>query len=134
MAATSDLPTSLAIARARRAAVADRYAANAFTTEWRTLPDLRTIADALRELAGHTLEPNIFYEADFMLEAANIFGRDAGAVLVWSGTSPRKLLGFFPARIEAQRYGLSLPVLVGWTHPYAPQGTPLIEGETAEQV
>jgi hypothetical protein len=32
MAVASDLPTSLAIARARRAAVADRYAANAFST------------------------------------------------------------------------------------------------------
>ena len=134
MAATSDLPTSLAIARARRAAVADRYAASSFATEWRTLPDLRTIVNELRELAGRALEPNIFYEPDFVLEAANVFGRDAGAVLVWSGTSPRKLLGFFPARIEPQRYGLSLPVLVGWTHPYAPLGTPLVERDAAEQV
>src|SRR5580704_5640329 len=134
MAAASDLPTSLAIARARRAAVADRYAASSFATEWRTLPDLRTIVSELRELAARTLEPNIFYEPDFVLEAANVFGRDAGAVLVWSGTSPRKLLGFFPARIEPQRYGLSLPVLVGWTHPYAPLGTPLVERDAAEQV
>jgi hypothetical protein len=134
MAAALDLPTSLAIARARRAAVADRYAASSFATEWRTLPDLRTIVKELRELAAHTLEPNIFYEPDFVLEAANVFGRDAGAVLVWSGTSPRKLLGFFPARIEPQRYGFSLPVLVGWTHPYAPLGTPLVERDAAEQV
>ena len=134
MAAAADLPTSLAIARARRAAVADRYAASAFVTEWWTLPDLRTIVNELRELAGRALEPNIFYEPDFVLEAANVFGRDAGAVLVWSGTSPRKLLGFFPGRIEPQRYGLSLPVLVGWTHPYAPLGTPLVEREAAEQV
>jgi CelD/BcsL family acetyltransferase involved in cellulose biosynthesis len=134
MAAASDLPTSLAIARARRAAVADRYAASSFATEWRTLPDLRTIVSELRELAARTLEPNIFYEPDFVLEAANVFGHDAGAVLVWSGTSPRKLLGFFPARIEPQRYGLSLPVLVGWTHPYAPLGTPLVERDAAEQV
>ncbi len=134
MAAGSDLPTSLAIARARRAAIADRYVANAFATEWLTLPDLRTIANELRELAGRALEPNIFYEADFVLEAASVFGRDAGAVLVWSGTSPRKLLGFFPARVEAHRYGVSLPVLVGWTHPYAPLGTPLVERDAAEQV
>src|SRR5581483_8090220 len=134
MAGGSDLPTSLAIARARRAAVADRYAANAFATEWMTLPDLRTIANELRELAGRVLEPNIFYEADFVLEAASVFGRDAGAVLFWSGTSPRKLLGFFPARIEPQRYGLSLPVLVGSTHQYAPLGTPLVERDAAEQV
>ena len=53
---------------------------------------------------------------------------------MWSGTSPRKLLGFFPGRIEPRRYGLKLPVLVGWTHAYAPLGTPLVEREAAEPV
>ena len=32
------------------------------------------------------------------------------------------------------RHDSALPVLVGWTHPYAPLGTPLIERETAEPV
>ena len=63
-----------------------------------------------------------------------VFGNDVGAVLVWSGTTPRKLLGFFPARISERRYGLKLPVLVGWTHPYGPLGTPLVEREAAEPV
>jgi CelD/BcsL family acetyltransferase involved in cellulose biosynthesis len=63
-----------------------------------------------------------------------VFGADAGAVLVWSGTTPRKLLGLFPARIETRRYGIRLPVLIGWTHPYAPLGTPLVEREAAEPV
>src|SRR6202030_2433948 len=75
-----------------------------------------------------------FYEPAFALAAAGVFGRDAGAVLVWSGTSPRRLLRLFPARIEPRRYGLKLPVLVGWTHPYAPLGTPLVEREAAEPV
>jgi hypothetical protein len=44
------------------------------------------------------------------------------------------LLGFFPARIEKRRYGIPLPVLVGWTHPYAPLGVPLVEAEAAEPV
>src|SRR5580704_10683259 len=131
MAGTS---TVSAIASARRAAVADRFAANALGVEWRYLSELETIADEWRELAARALEPNIFYEPAFALPAAKIFGRDAGALLVWSGTSPRKLLGFFPARIEPRRYGLKLPVLVGWTHPYAPLGTPLVEREAAEPV
>src|SRR3984957_16425900 len=126
--------TVSAIASARRAAVADRYAANALAVEWRPLSDLEPIADEWRELAARALEPNVFYEPAFAQPAAKIFGRDSGAFLVWSGTSPRKLLGFFPGRIETQRYGLSLPVLVGWTHPYAPLGTPLVEREAAEQV
>ena len=124
-----------AIVSARRAALADRYAANALVAEWVELSKLAPIAAQWRELAGRALEPNVFYEPAFALEAAGVFGRnDAGAVLVWSGTQPRTLLGFFPARIEARRYGLKLPVLVGWTHPYAPLGTPLVERETAEAV
>jgi CelD/BcsL family acetyltransferase involved in cellulose biosynthesis len=123
-----------AIASARRAVVADRYAANALTAEWRTLAELATIAGEWRELAARALEPNVFYEPAFALEAAATFGHGAGAVVVWSGTSPRRLLGLFPARIEPRRYGLKLPVLVGWTHPYAPLGVPLVEGEAAEPV
>jgi CelD/BcsL family acetyltransferase involved in cellulose biosynthesis len=126
--------TVSAIASARRAAVADRYAANAFAVEWRRLSELEPIADEWRELAARTLEPNVFYEPAFALEAAKIFGGDAGALLVWSGTSPRKLLGLFPGRVEPRRYGLKLPVLVGWTHAYAPLGTPLVEREAAEPV
>src|SRR5580700_11423953 len=136
MAAKNSTKTSTvsAIASARRAVVADRYAANALAVEWRTLSELEPIAADWRELAARALEPNVFYEPAFALEAAKIFGRDAGALLVWSGTSPRKLLGFFPGTIEPRRYGLKLPVLVGWTHPYAPLGTPLVEREAAEPV
>lgn len=126
--------TVAAIASVRRAAVADRYAIDAFTVEWRELSQLHAIADEWRALATRALARNVFYEPAFALAAASVFGRDAGAVLVWSGTAPRELLGFFPARMEARRYGLKLPVLVGWTHPFAPLGVPLVEGEAAEPV
>ncbi len=123
-----------AIASARRAALADRHAANSFATEWRGLGQLEPIAGEWRELAGRALEPNVFYEPAFALPAARVLGRDAGAVLVWSRAKPRRLLGFFPARIERRRYGLHLPVLVGLTHAYGPLGVPLVEREAAEPV
>jgi CelD/BcsL family acetyltransferase involved in cellulose biosynthesis len=126
--------TAAAIASARRAAVADRFALDSFTAEWRELSELEAIADDWRELAARALAPNVFYEPAFALAAAPLFGRGVGAVLVWSGTSPRRLLGFFPARIEKRRYGIKLPVLVGWTHPFAPLGVPLVEPEAAEPV
>jgi CelD/BcsL family acetyltransferase involved in cellulose biosynthesis len=126
--------TAAAIASARRAAVAHRYALDSFAVEWRALSELGAIADEWRELAARALAPNVFYEPAFARAAAPLFGRDAGAVLVWSGTSPRRLLGFFPARIETRRYGVKLPVLVGWTHPFAPLGTPLVERDAAEPV
>lgn len=123
-----------AIASARRAVAADRYGADALAVEWRPLDQLTSIADDWRDLAERALEPNIFYEPSFARAAAPAFGEGAGAVLVWSKTAPRRLLGFFPARIENHRYGVKLPVLVGWTHPYAPLGVPLIEREGAEPI
>ena len=123
-----------AIASARRAVLADRYAANSFAVEWRALAQLKPIAGEWRQLAARALEPNVFYEPAFALPAARVFGRDAGAVLVWSRMQPRRLLGFFPARIEQRRYGLNLPVLVGLTHRYGPFGVPLVEREAAEPV
>lgn len=126
--------TVSAIASARRAVLADRYAIDAFAVEWRWLADLLPVTDEWRELARYAIEANIFYDPAFALPAASVFGNDVGAVLVWSGTTPRRLLGFFPARISERRYGLKLPVLVGWTHPYGPLGTPLVEREAAEPV
>ena len=118
----------------RRATLAERYAADAFVVEWRDFGELAAIAGEWRELAANALEPNAFYEPAFALAAAPVFGRGAGAVLVWSASAPRRLLGFFPARIETRRYGVRLPVLLGWTHAYAPLGVPLVEREAAEAV
>jgi len=123
-----------AIASARRATLTDRYSARSFAVEWVEVSRLSSVVEQWRALAARALEPNVFYEPAFALEAAPVFGRDVGAILVWSGTDPRQLLGFFPARVERRRYGFMLPVLVGWTHPYAPLGTPLIEREAAEPV
>ncbi len=126
--------TAAAITSARRAVVADRYAIDSFAVEWLPLSQLESIVGSWRELASRALVPNVFYEPAFALAAAPLFGRDVGAVLVWSGTAPRKLLGLFPARRETRRYGLKLPMLVGWTHPLAPFGVPLVEREAAEPV
>ncbi len=126
--------TVSAIASARRAVLADRYAISSFAVEWRWLADLLPLADDWRDLAGRSIESNVFYDPGFALAAASVFGNDVGAVLVWSGTAPRQLLGFFPARISERRYGLKLPVLIGWTHSYGPLGTPLVDREAAEPV
>ncbi len=123
-----------AIAGMGRAALADRQAANALATEWRPLEQLKPIAGEWRQLAERALEPNVFYEPSFALPAARVFGRDVGAVLVWSQTQPRRLLGFFPARIERRRYGFTLPVLVGLAHPYGPLGVPLVARDAAASV
>src|SRR6202043_468082 len=98
----------------------------ALTTEWRPLAGLAGIAAEWRALARRAAEPNIFYEPAFALAAAPVLGPDAGAVRVRS-LEPRRLIGLFPCRIERRRYGVRLPLLAGWTHPYAPLGTPLVD-------
>jgi CelD/BcsL family acetyltransferase involved in cellulose biosynthesis len=100
--------------------------------EWRPLAALDSIAAEWRALADRALEPNVFYEPAFALGAAPVFGRDIGAGLVWTRTALPRLIGFFPARVERRRYGVPLPVLVGWTHPYAPFGAPLVDRELGE--
>jgi CelD/BcsL family acetyltransferase involved in cellulose biosynthesis len=121
-----------AIMSARRAALSARHAAETFVVERRDFSQLASILPEWRALAADALEPNVFYEPAFALAAAPVFGRGVEAVLVWSGSAPRRLLGLFPARVERRRYGLRLPVLLGWTHAYAPLGVPLVEREAAE--
>ena len=105
-----------------------------FRVEWRPLAELAPMAAEWQALADRAREPNVFLEPAFALAAAPVFGRDVGAGVVWSRASPRHLMGLFPARIERRRYGIALPVLVGWTHPYAPLGTPLIDRDAGVAV
>jgi CelD/BcsL family acetyltransferase involved in cellulose biosynthesis len=98
----------------------------AVSTEWRPLADLAGMAAEWRALTDRAAEPNVFYEPDFALPAAAALAPDAGAVLVRGG-EPHRLIGLFPCRIETRRYGVWLPLLAGWTHPYGPLGTPLVD-------
>jgi CelD/BcsL family acetyltransferase involved in cellulose biosynthesis len=102
------------------------------STEWRPLASLDGIVAEWQDLAGRAAEPNVFYEPAFARAAAPVFGADVGAVLVWS--AGYRLSGLFPVRIERSRYGLPFPLLVGWTHPFAPLGTPLIDRDAIAPV
>src|SRR5262245_41372521 len=105
-----------------------------FRVEWRPLRELASIEADWRDLAARALEPNIFYEPAFALAAQPVFGQGVGAGLVWSRGRSARLLGLFPARTERRRFGVPLPVLTGWTHPFAPLGTPLIDRTAASAV
>ncbi len=128
------LDTATAIASARRATVADRYAADSLIVEWLDLTQLDAIIDDWRDPSGTHAGPERILRARFRARRRAPFGHGAGALLVWSGSLPRKLLGLFPSQIVKRRYGLKLVLLVGWTHPYAPLGTPLVDREAAEPV
>ena len=123
-----------AIASARRAAAVERMAALDVAVEMRPLATLATVIEPWQALAARTLEANVFYEPAFALAAAPVLGADVQVGLVWSQAPKRELLGLFPVRRQSRRYGLPLPILSGWTHPFAPFGTPLVHRDFAEQV
>ncbi len=103
----------------------------ALRVEWRPISDLTPLIDQWRSLAARALEPNVFYDPAFALAAAPVFGKDCGAVLVWSARG--NLMGLFPARLAGWSQA-TLPAVTGWTHPYAPLGTPLVDRHEAEAV
>ncbi|HXW30052.1 MAG TPA: hypothetical protein VEK55_11885, partial [Xanthobacteraceae bacterium] len=101
--------------------------------EWKPLAALEPDRHAWRRLSERAAEPNVFYDPAFALAAAPALGAQVQAALLWSRTRPRQLLGFFPIRCE-RRYGPLWPVAAGWTHPFAPLGTPLVDRDRADQV
>jgi CelD/BcsL family acetyltransferase involved in cellulose biosynthesis len=95
--------------------------------EWRSLAALSPLREEWADLCSRAVEPNVFYEPAFAFAATSVFG-NPGAVLVWSKSG--RLIGLFPARIE-RRYGI-VATLTGWTHPYAPFGTPLVDRDETD--
>src|SRR5690606_6446537 len=61
-----------------------------------------------------------------MLAAVPVFGATLRVGLV--RTAAGRLVGLFPVHSIRARGGFR-PLLAGWTHPYAPLGTPLVDRE-----
>ncbi len=108
--------------------------AQSLVTERRALSSLADAIEPWRRLAARAGEPNVFYEPAFALAAAPTQGHDVEAILAWSTDTPRRLLGMFPFRRTARRYGVKFPLLLGWTHPFAPLGTPLVDRDAMVEV
>lgn len=99
-----------------------------FRVESRPLSELSAFFEEWRGLAARALQPNVFYEPEFALAAAPVFGQGVSVLLVWSAAG--RLLGVFPSREQRRRYG-AFGTRVGWTHPYGPLGLPLVDAEHA---
>ena len=88
-----------------------------------------------KDLAARALVPNIFYEAEYAVPAAVPFGPDIMLLTVTEGPSIySRMLGAWPVRISSRRWGIPLRVLVGWTHPFAALGVPLLDRDRAHDV
>ena len=100
----------------------------------RSLEAGHEIAPAWADLAKRALAPNIFYEPEFALPARLPFGDGVQILAIHADASPDvPLLGLWPFRLARFRWGVPLPVLLGWTHPFAASGLPLIDAERAEE-
>ncbi|MEW6454596.1 MAG: GNAT family N-acetyltransferase [Pseudomonadota bacterium] len=100
-------------------------------TEWQAFETLSSIAQEWRSLAARALEPNVFYDPAFALAAAPVFGKGVGATLVWSASG--RLMGLFPGHAGRNHAGIQTAT-IGWTHPYAPLGVPLVDRDESEAV
>ncbi len=116
----------------------EKRAAGGFTTERLPLAGLVDIAAEWQRLAARATEPNIFYDPAFALaaitEASSFLGADIEAIIVWGAGPTRRAIGLFPFRIAPRRYLVRLPILIGWTHAFAPLGTPLVDRDAGAQV
>jgi len=100
----------------------------------RPLDGVREIAPAWSDLAKRALTANIFYEPQFALPARLPFGDGVQLLAIHADQSPSApLLGVWPFRLSRLRWGVPLPVLLGWTHPFAASGVPLLDADRADE-
>lgn len=95
------------------------------------LPTSAEISAEWRDLASRALVPNLFYEADFANAAAVPFGKGVRVVLARNAAG--QLVLAWPFRLSRTRWGLPLAGLVGWMHPFASLGVPLLDAAEAKE-
>ena len=83
-----------------------------------------------RELADHALDPNPFFDPDFVLPAARGLG-EAGDVEILVVEDAHGWRACLPVRRHSRWQRLPLPCVAAWVHRYCLLGSPLVLGEGA---
>lgn len=113
----------------RKAAAVARN--DGLSIEWQPLTRL-DVADRgrIHDLSARALQPNVFYEPEYLLAARSLsLAKGAGVLLVSSGG---RLIGALAGRIEGLTRGRPVPIFVAWELPYAPLSVPLVDREMAD--
>ncbi len=84
---------------------------------------------AWRDLADRSMEPNPFYEVDFLVPACRHL-RGGNRVTLLVAEEDGRFHACLPVRAKLSGI-LSPPVIGSWRHPYAYLGTPLVAPERA---
>jgi hypothetical protein len=114
----------------RKAAILARRS-DGLSIEWKPLTRLDA-ADRgrIHDLSARALQPNVFYEPEYLLAARSLsLVEGAGVLLVGSGG---RLIGALAGRIEGLAHGRPVPTFVAWELPYAPLSVPLVDREAAD--
>lgn len=91
------------------------------------------VLEQWRELASRALVPNLFYEPEFAQAASLAFGKNVKLLTISTTENGQtRMLLAWPYRVVRQRWGIPLHVMVGWTHPFASLGVPLVDADHAE--
>jgi CelD/BcsL family acetyltransferase involved in cellulose biosynthesis len=85
-----------------------------------------------RELAARALEPNPYFEPDFVLPAARRLGEDAAALLVVTDDGG-DWLACLPVCFAARWKRLPIPAVAAWRHLYCFLGTPLLAPDEPQE-
>src|SRR4051794_12162536 len=80
---------------------------------------------AWRALAQRAVEPNPFFEPEFVMPAARRLGHGGLGLLVVA-SSPREWVACLPVRSASSWKRMPVPALAGWRNLYCFLGTPLV--------
>lgn len=100
-----------------------------FVAEWTTTTRLKTHLEAWRRLATHAVEPNPFYEPDYLLASAEHIEQDEIRCLAIfrDGGRDSDLVGLFPLQRASLMKGALIPAFEFYTNDYICSTAPLID-------
>jgi CelD/BcsL family acetyltransferase involved in cellulose biosynthesis len=100
------------------------------------LQDSSSIEPQWIELSKNAIDPNPFYEPDYLAGVENylLAGKPQHLILIWSGGPDRKLVGLFPISVRWLRNGYPIPVTCFTFVGMIGICTPLISGSQPDQV
>jgi len=107
----------------------DYHPGTRYVTEWTTTARLLKRIDAWRGLIGRTIEPNPFYEPEFLVSSArHLEGRDIRCLAVFrDGAQDAPMIGLFPIQHASMLKGALLPAIEFYRNAYVCLTTPLID-------
>lgn len=107
-----------------------------YVAEWTTTARLSQQKARWRQLATNAIEPNPFYEPEFLLASAeHIEKADIRCIAVYrDGAHDAEMIGLFPLRRAQLTAGLPLPALELYRNAFSPLTAPLIAGPDAAGV